>query len=456
MASNREQSGRLVPRPQADTACQDKVQSALKSIEQSSINAFISVDTQGALEQARQRDQSRQAGEPLGALHGMTLGVKDLIDVAGMRTTMGSAQYQDYVAPQNALVVQALHHAGVIILGKTNTHEFAYGSTGDRSFFGPVQNPHRTQHISGGSSSGSAAAVAAGLCDAALGTDTSASVRLPAALCGVVGIKPTYDLLPRDGVFDLSQSLDHVGVITQSVADNARVLHALTALLDPQHNPSSDQLNRNIKGMKIGVMARFYGEYVSAEVEAAFVHAQSVLSDAGGVIVEVDIPEIMTVYNNQQTVLKYEALANHQEALAAGGAYSDEVRARLLGGAEVSAEQYAQAKAYQATAKAAFDTVLNTVDVMLTPTCGIVAPRIYERSTSVNGTEYSTFWLLTRHTAPTNFSGHPSLSVPFGQANGLPIGMQLIGRFYDESTLYQVAQVIEQGNSSMIDIPYNG
>lgn len=431
----------------ARASCVDKVSGLLTRIGRSEINAFITVDEEAALRQAEICDAAANAGELVGRMHGMTVAIKDLIDVAGLRTTMGSEQYKDNVAPQDAPVVQALRNAGAIILGKTNTHEFAYGSTGDRSFFGPVKNPHNQGHVSGGSSSGSAAAVAAGLCDAALGTDTSASVRLPAALCGVVGIKPTYDLLPRKGIFDLSQTLDHVGVITKTVADNALVLDVLTSALTPKHIKFTDKLNEGVEGMRIGVVPRFYGEYLSKEVQAAFDHSKSALTDAGAIIVEMDIPEIQDIYNNQQIVLKYEALANHKDALSLGKPYSDEVRDRLNGGADITVEQYEHAKARQSEAKAAFDLALTDVSTILTPTCGIVAPRINQRSTFVNGNEWSTFWLLTRLTAPTNFSGHPSLSIPFGHSNGLPIGMQIIGRFYDEVTLYQVAQVLECENS---------
>lgn len=436
---------------EARTACHDKILGLLQRIEESELNAFITVDNEGALKQADVYDLTENSDGLAGPLQGMAVAIKDLIDVAGLRTTMGSEQYKDNVAQHDAPVVQALRKAGGVILGKTNTHEFAYGSTGDRSFFGPVKNPNNPAHVSGGSSSGSAAAVAAGLCEAALGTDTSASVRLPAALCGVVGIKPTYDLLPRKGVFNLSQTLDHVGVITKTVADNARVLAVMTSELMPEHTNFSDKLDNGVKGMRIGVVPRFYGEYLSPEVQAAFDRSQASLISAGATIAEVDIPEIMDIYNNQQIVLKYEALANHKDALSQGKPYCDEVRDRLHGGEDITVEQYEQAKACQSKAKAAFDLALTDLDIILTPTCGILAPRINERHTLVNGNEYSTFWLLTRHTAPTNFSGHPSLSVPFGKANGLPIGMQLIGRFYDEVTLYQVAQVLEHGNLKIIN-----
>lgn len=430
----------------AGISCRDKVAELLRRIEESECNAFISVDQEDVLRQVDMCDAAVDAGKSLGPMNGVAIAIKDLIDVAGLRTTMGAEQYKDNVAQDDAPVVMALRKAGAIIIGKANTHEFAYGSTGDRSFFGPVRNPHHHAHMSGGSSSGSAAAVAAGLCDAALGTDTSASVRLPAALCGVVGIKPTYDLLPRTGVFDLSQTLDHVGVITKSVADNARVLGVLTSELQPECGNFTDKLDKGVEGMRIGVVPRFFGEYLSADVQSAFENAKSALTDAGAIITTVDIPDIMGIYNNQQIVLKYEALANHRDALSQGKPYCDEVRDRLKGGAEVTSEQYQRAKACRPQAKAAFDLALADLDIILTPTCGTVAPLIDERRTSIDGAELSTFWLLTRLTAPTNFSGHPSLSVPFGQANGLPIGMQLIGRFYDEVTLYQVAQVLEHKN----------
>lgn len=418
----------------------------LDAIDRSDLNAFISVSPATAMTQATLCDQVAAGGGSLGPLHGLALGVKDLIDVAGMCTTMGSEQYKDRVASQDAAVVRALRSAGAIILGKTNTHEFAYGSTGDRSFFGPVKNPHQPDRVSGGSSSGSAAAVAAGLCQAALGTDTSASVRLPAALCGVVGLKPTYDLLPRAGIFDLSQSLDHVGTLTSCVADAARLLEVMAGR--PGHYGTG--LRRGAAGLRVGIVRRFYGEYLSPEVQHTVQAAQQALIEAGATLHEVDIPEILDIYNQQQLVLRAEAYANHQEALEGGKAYSDEVQARLLGGRDIGSTDYLRAKARQGAAKAAFDRVLEKVDVLLTATCGIVAPAIDERATVVNGEEYPTLWLLTRLTAPTNFSGHPSISVPFAppahlRETRLPVGVQLIGRFHDEATVLQAAQLLEQG-----------
>ena len=412
----------------------------LTKISASTLNAFISTCAPTAVLQAHHCDIVAKAGGRLGLLHGKSVGIKDLFDVAGMPTTMGSEQYKDYMATEDAAVVTALRSAGAIILGKTNTHEFAYGSSGDRSWFGAVKNPHDTTRMSGGSSSGSCAAVAAGLCDMALGTDTSASVRLPAALCGVVGLKPTYDLLPRHGVFNLSTSLDHVGTITHTVADNALMLEAMT------HAPGrySIKLDHSVQGMRIGTIKRFYGEYISAAVRRAFEQALQTLENLGAAIVEIDIPDIMDIYTHQQLVLKAEAFAQHQQALRRGLPFCDEVRNRLMTGREVTAAHYLAAKQQQHQATASFDRALTAADVLLTPTCGIVAPPINERTTDINGEAHSTFWLLTRLTAPTNFSGHPSLSVPFSAASPLPIGMQLIGKLHDEATLFQVAKALEQ------------
>lgn len=413
---------------------------ALAAVEASSLNSFVSTDPERARLMASLCDATAQRGGILGTLHGMTVGIKDLIDVAGMNSSMGSEQYLNNVAARDSAVVSRLRSQGAVILGKTNTHEFAYGSSGDNSALGPVRNPYDSTRMSGGSSSGSAAAVGAGLCHAALGTDTSASVRLPAALCGVVGLKPTYDLLPRDGVFPLSQTLDHVGPITTNIIDNARLLDALTG----GETAYGQHIGRPINGLTIGIPQVFYREYLSASVSAALDEACAVLKHAGATIKSLDIVGIENIYQAQQLVLKAEAFSTHQAALAAGKPYSDEVRQRLMTGADISAADYLHALAQQTSARRAFDAELEHVDLLLTPTCGIIAPLIGERTTHLNGASYSTFWLLTRLTAPTNLSGHPSLSVPFGSEGNLPIGLQLIGPHHHEGLLYRVGRVLEE------------
>ena len=419
------------------------IEGFLDAIERSELNSFVSVDREHALAAARQADEVQQQGGDLPALHGMPIAIKDLIDVAGMRTTMGSEQYAHHVAQQHAEVVSRLLAAGAIVIGKANTHQFAYGSTGDRSFFGAVHNPHNPGHMPGGSSSGSAAAVGGDLCVGALGTDTSASVRLPGALCGVVGMKPTYDLLPRTGVFPLSHTLDHVGPLTKTVRDNAILLEVLA---NAQAGTYTRHIGQSIEGRVVGVPVEFFRGYLSPEVSAELDRARAAFEAAGAKVVEIDIDGIWDIYNAQQTVLKAEAYAVHREALQAEAPYHPEIRTRLLGGESVSDDEYNQALGVQKHARQAFDAALASVDVLLTATCGVVAPPLEERETLLGSEKYSTPWLLTRLTAPTNLSGHPSVSVPFGASNGLPIGMQIIGQHRDEAVVYQYAAVLEAAN----------
>lgn len=294
--------------------------------------------------------------------------------------------------------------------------------------------------MSGGSSSGSAAAVAAGLCHAALGTDTSGSIRLPAALCGVIGMKPTYNLISSNGVFPLSQTLDHVGVLTRTVRDNALILETLSGSAG---GTFSAKLNCSINGLTVGIPTAFYHEYLSAEVASTLLEARKLFESVGATVIDVDIPEIWDIYAAQQLILKAEAYANHQHALEEGAPYDPEVRSRLMTGAEVNESTYRDALEMQASARKAFDSALTSANVLLTATCGIVAPKLGERKTELNGQVYPTPWLLTRLTAPTNLSGHPCISVPFRSSKGLPIGIQLIGRTFDEATVYQFAATLE-------------
>jgi len=419
--------------------CLETISCCLDSIDQSTLNAFITVDPVAARIVATYCDLVASRGGSLGVLHGMPIAVKDLIDVAGFATTAGSRQHLGSVAHLDATVIRRLRAQGALILGKTNTHEFAYGSTGDNSHFGAVLNPHDSARISGGSSSGSAAAVAAGLCAAALGTDTSASIRIPAALCGVVGMKPTYGLVPLDGVFELSRTLDHVGPLTRDVRTNALMLEVLAEV----PGAYTQGIGRSVQGLRVGRVHRFYGAHISGAVREALARGFDVLKEAGADIVDIDIPEIEDIYNAQQLILKAEAFAQHQKSIGEAKSYSPEVLDRLLTGRDIPAREYIECVRFRSEAVAAFDRALSGLDCILTPTAGIVAPRLHERRTTVEGVELPTFQLLTRLTAPTNFSGHPSMSVPFGRNDGLPIGLQLIGRRMGEATLYQIASRLE-------------
>ncbi|MFU1928874.1 amidase [Bordetella hinzii] len=401
-----------------------------EAIEQSPLNSFIALDR-----------EALAAAAPVGRLAGIPIAVKDLIDARGLPTTLGSKQFEQAPpAERDAEVVRRLRAEGALIIGKTNTHEIAYGSTGDKSAFGPVRNPHDPERVAGGSSSGSAAAVAAGLCPAALGTDTSASVRIPAALCGVVGIKPGYDLLPRDGIAKLSPTLDHAGVISRSVADNALLLEVLAQAPGGTY---TGKLDRPVAGQRIGMLTGFYASHLVPEVRAAVRAARAAFERAGATVIDIDLAAAQDIYDAQQVILKAEAYHEHEAALRAQAAFDPEIRERLLTGQDIKASEYLCALARRRMAIQAFDEALAQVDVLFSATCGITAPRIGERVTRVGDTDYPTMWLLTRLTVPSSLSGHPSLSVPFSASAGLPIGIQLIGRYHDETTLYQYARLLE-------------
>ena len=415
-------------------------QALLRQIEQSTLNSFISVQAAPALEKARILSSTNPSeAQPL---FGVVIGIKDLVDVKGVPTTMGAEGFDGNIPKNDAKIVARLRAAGAIIIGKTNTHQFAYGPMGDRSAAGPTRNPHNPERMTGGSSSGSAAAVAAGLVHAAIGTDTAASVRLPAAFCGVVGMKPTLGLVPSEGIFPLSKTLDHPGPITRDCHDNARVLAVIAGKPLERY---LKRIDKPVAGIRIGLPQHFFNHPWSAPVEAAMANAVQFLKEQGATVCSASIPNIDRIYEAQQHILRYEALALHRQRLEAGAPYESEVRERLLAGEEITEDMYAAAMADRQMAKESFDETLKDVDIILTPTCGVTAPKLQERQTLVGQDTVPTRWLLTRLTAPTNLSGHPSLSVPFGEdEQGLPIGLQLIGRYHDEATLYQVGNALSQ------------
>ena len=417
------------------------------------LNAFITVLPEKALEAAARVEKEIQSGQYHGSLHGVPVGLKDLIYTAGIRTTMGSAFFEDYVPDYSATCVSKLEEAGAIIIGKTNTHEFAYGPTGDRSYFGPTRNPYDPARIPGGSSGGSGAAVAAGLCYAALGSDTAASVRVPAALCGVVGMKPSFGRVSKSGVFPLAWTLDHVGPLTRTVEDNALLLNALAGYdaRDPyaaNRSPEdfTRELQRPVRDGSVGVPVNHYFEHVEGEVEGRVREATEVFRSLGAEVREVELPHLPQALKAQRIVLAAEAYAVHEERLESEpGKFGEEVRERIRDGENLKAHRYATAQ--QVTRRRSleeFGHALGEVDVLLTPTVPIAATEIGQREVEINDHSERVFSVLTRLTGPTNLNGLPSLSVPCGfTSSGLPIGLQLIGRPFDEATLYRYAHAYE-------------
>ena len=429
------------------------VRTLLARIEGDETNAFITVTAERALEEASLAEREITAGRRRGPLHGVPLALKDLISTRDVRTTMASDFFAEHVPDRSATVARKLENAESVLIGKTNTHEFAYGPTGDRSFFGPTRNPHDTGRITGGSSGGSGAAVAAGLCYGALGSDTGGSIRIPAALCGIVGMKPTFGRVSKAGVFPLAWSLDHVGPMTTTVEDNALLLNALAGH-DPEDPCSVDlaaedftrDLERGVRGGVIGLPASFYFEHLDGEVARRVDEAAEVFSSLGAEVREVGVPHLWDTLHAQRLILAAEAYAVHEERLETEpDRFDDQGLERLLNGENLKAYRYANARQIGLRSGLEFAAVLREVDVLLTPTVPIPAPEIGQRETTIDGYDEAVYSALTRLTGPTDLNGLPSLSVPCGiTATGLPVGLHLIGRPFDEATLYRFGHAHEQ------------
>jgi len=429
------------------------VRALLGRIEADETNSFITVTAQRALEEASLAEIEILAGRHRGPLHGVPVALKDIIYTRGVRTTMGSALYAGHVPDHSATVARKLEEAGSVLIGKTNTHELAYGPTGDRSYFGPTLNPHDARRITGGSSGGSGAAVAAMLCYGALGSDTGGSIRIPAALCGIVGMKPTFGRVSKSGVFPLCWSLDHVGPITRTVEDNALMLNVLAGHDQEDHysvdRPAEDftrHLRRGLHGGGIGLPRSFYFDHVDKEVVARVLEAVEVFRSLGARVREVEIPNLIDTLHAHRLILGAEAYAVHEESLEnEPETFDEEVGERLMDGARPRAYRYAKARRRGVLATDEFDHALHGVDALLTPTLPITATDIGQREVSIGDYEESVRSALTRFTGPTNLTGHPSLSIPCGTtATGLPVGLQLIGRHFDEATLYRFGHAYEE------------
>ena len=415
-----------------------------------SLNAFITVTDESALAEARTAEEEIFKGTWRGPLHGIPIALKDLIDTAGVRTTSASALHEDRIPARDAEVVRRLRQAGAVFVGKNNLHEFAYGGSSLVSHFGDVHNPWDVNRITGGSSGGSAASVPSGMCCAAIGTDTAGSIREPAALCGCVGIKPTYGRVPSRGVIPLSASLDHVGPLAATVSDAAIVLQAIAGY-DPDDITSNDvpvadyfsAVREDTKSLRVGVPREYFFEDLDAEVASAMEHAllgiETLVREVREVCVEVP---------TDRTLQAAESYAYHAENVATSPhLYQAETLRRIRTGEKVLAADYIRRRSELEQVRRTIRSVFSNVDLLVTPTTPIPAPSIAELKASPDALRPAELKLL-RNTRPFNVWGLPAISVPCGfTQNGLPIGLQIAGPHWREDLVLRLAHAYEQATA---------
>jgi aspartyl-tRNA(Asn)/glutamyl-tRNA(Gln) amidotransferase subunit A len=412
------------------------------------LNAFITVNAESALNEAAEADREIGSGNWRGPLHGIPMGLKDLIDQKDVPTTAASAVLMDTVAVEDAEVTRRLREAGAVLIGKLNLHEFAYGGSGIISHFGPVRNPWDTARITGGSSSGSAAAVAVGMCFAALGTDTAGSIRLPAAYCGIVGLKPSFGLVSRRGVFPLALSFDHVGPMTRTVEDAAIVLDAIAGYDDA--DPGSQKffcaewrkfIGRDTAKLRVGVADEYFFAGTEPEVESRVRAAVAQMAaPRPSEVCEVTVP-----IDEDRTAHVYEAYQYHQQFLAEyRDQYDPQTLNRILQGKDTTEQQYRASRCSLDAIRRKAGEIFRDVDVLITPTVPVSPALIADLQTGLPELRKRELTML-RNTRPFNVLGLPTITVPCGFTNeGLPVGMQISAGFGAESKVLAIAHQFEQ------------
>ena len=391
------------------------------------LNAFITVMSDAARETAQLADAEIAAGRYRGPLHGVPISIKDLIDVRGIPTTAASRVRVGSAARTDAPVVARLRQAGAILIGKCNLHEFAFGTTGEESAFGPTRNPHDTGRSPGGSSSGSAAAVAAGFSFASVGTDTGGSIRIPSAACGLVGLKPAFGELPCDGVVPLSQSLDHVGPLARSVSDAGVLYRVMAGEERPATLMPADASGPH--GLRLGLPRTYFLDHLDPGVRNSFDQAIERLRFAGCVVNDVEIKHAADIVPIYLHIVLTEAAAYHTRTLeSCPEDYTPAVRLRLEIGRYVLAEDYVRAQRGRELLRQEVEAALARHDALVLPTLPIPAPPLGASTVVVGGTEDSVRNVTLRLTQLFSLTGHPAISIPCGTTpEGLPCGLQLVG-----------------------------
>ncbi|MFI5319335.1 MAG: amidase [Myxococcota bacterium] len=435
----------------------------LRRIEQLNprVNAYIAVTAERARGDARRATDELAAGKPRGPLHGIPIAHKDLYETAGIRTTGGGKFHASHVPAEDCTVARKLREAGTILLGKLNTHEYAYGVTTNNPHYGATRNPWDLTRVPAGSSGGSGAAIAAGLATATTGTDTGGSIRMPASVCGVVGLKPTYGRVSKAGVLPLSYAYDHAGPIARTVEDAALLLNAIAGY-DPADAASvrvpvddaTAQLGAGVRGLRVGVPRAWFFERLDGEVAAAVERALGELARLGAELRDIELPDVGAAVAGTFGFVLAEAQQIHAKSLRARPQdFGDDVRALLTSPAPDSAALMAGLRGRDALT-AAMRRALESVDVLVTPTTPIAAPRIGDETVRIGGAEESVLAAMIRCTAPFNATHLPALSLPCGfTRGGLPVGLQIAGRPFDEATVLRAGHAYEQATDWHLRTP---
>ena len=429
------------------------------------INAFITVLEEKALQAAAAAEREIRQGRYRGVLHGIPYSAKDLYMTRGIRTTAGSALLAENIPVENAAVIECLEQAGAILVGKNNLHEFAYGTTNENDHFGPCRNPWDTRRVTGGSSGGSAASVAAAGSLFSMGTDTGGSIRIPASFCGVVGLKPTYGRVSKRGIFPLSWSMDHAGPLTKSVWDSAAVLEAIAGYdaLDPSSSEVSSSsytqaLSKegtfSVKGLRIGICPQYYAGLLQPEVEEAFAKVLKWFEASGAQLRELSHPT-REAFAIGSIITMAEAYTYHEQNLEDnGGKYGSSVRYRLEKGQYIPASAYINALRLREKDRQIWSKIYQEIDVFLSPTVLMPAFPIGEKTVlfgkeAVNPRVNAVLMFLT---SLGNFNGLPVISQPCGfSGGGLPVGFQIQGKPFAESTVFQVAYAFETAHPEIAE-----